>query len=68
MSIPAQENLICIPQKPYFTRGGTLRDQLIYPMSSDEFFDRGFKDKYLVQIMSEVKLDYLLKEELVFHI
>lgn len=61
MSIPAQENLICIPQKPYFTRGGTLRDQLIYPMSSDEFFDRGFKDKYLVQIMSEVKLDYLLK-------
>lgn len=61
LSIPPEDNLICIPQKPYFTRGGTLRDQLIYPMSSDEFFDRGFKDRYLVQIMSEVKLDYLLK-------
>ncbi|CAI6791933.1 AIF_HP2_G0051680.mRNA.1.CDS.1 [Saccharomyces cerevisiae] len=30
-------------------------------MSSDEFFDRGFRDKELVQILVEVKLDYLLK-------
>ena len=44
-----------------FSRGGTLRDQIIYPMSSDEFFDRGFRDKELVQILVEVKLDYLLK-------
>ncbi|EDO14881.1 hypothetical protein Kpol_1012p10, partial [Vanderwaltozyma polyspora DSM 70294] len=61
LSIPSEGNLICIPQKPYFARGGTLRDQIIYPMTSDEFFDRGLKDKLLVQILSEVKLEYLLK-------
>ncbi|CCC68237.1 hypothetical protein NCAS_0B01530 [Naumovozyma castellii] len=61
LSIPAEDNLFCVPQKPYFTRGGTLRDQIIYPMSSDEFYDRGIKDAQLVQIMAEVHLDYLLK-------
>lgn len=61
LSIPSEGNILCVPQKPYFTRGGTLRDQIIYPMSSDEFFDRGFKDKHLVQILSEVRLEYLLK-------
>lgn len=61
LSIPSENNIFCIPQKPYFSRGGTLRDQIIYPMSSDEFFDRGFKDKELVQILAEVRLDYLLK-------
>lgn len=63
LSIPAENNLICIPQRPYFTRGGTLRDQIIYPMSSDEFFDRGLKDKMLVQILNDVKLEYLLKRD-----
>lgn len=61
LSIPSEGNILCVPQKPYFTRGGTLRDQIIYPMSSDEFFDRGFKDRHLVQILSEVRLEYLLK-------
>lgn len=61
LSIPAASNLFCVPQKPYFTRGGTFRDQIIYPMSSDEFFDRGLKDRILVQILKEVKLDYLLR-------
>ncbi len=61
LSIPSENNIFFIPQKPYFSRGGTLRDQIIYPMSSDEFFDRGFRDKELVQILVEVKLDYLLK-------
>lgn len=63
LSIPSEGNLFCVPQKPYFTRGGTLRDQIIYPMSSDEFFDRGFKDKHLVQILGEVRLEYLLKRK-----
>ncbi|CCF55814.1 hypothetical protein KAFR_0A03790 [Kazachstania africana CBS 2517] len=63
LSKPTEANLLCVPQKPYFTRGGTLRDQIIYPMSSDEFFDRGLKDKLLVQVLREVKLDYLLKRD-----
>ncbi|SJM86188.1 probable Peroxisomal long-chain fatty acid import protein 2 [Zygosaccharomyces bailii] len=61
LSIPAASNLFCVPQKPYFTRGGTFRDQIIYPMSSDEFFDRGLKDRSLVQILKEVRLDYLVR-------
>lgn len=61
LSIPSERNLFCVPQKAYFARGLALRDQIIYPMSSDEFFDRGFKDKHLVQILTEVNLEYLLK-------
>lgn len=60
LSIPASSNLFCVPQRPYFPRGGTFRDQIIYPMSSDEFFDRGLKDKNLVKILTKVNLDYLL--------
>lgn len=63
LSVPSEGNLFCVPQKPYFTRGGTLRDQIIYPLSSDDFFDRGFKDKHLVQILKEVHLEYLLKRD-----
>lgn len=63
LSVPSEGALFCVPQKPYFTRGGTLRDQIIYPLSSDEFFDRGFKDRDLVQILKEVHLDYLLKRD-----
>lgn len=63
LSIPTSANLFCIPQKPYFLQGGTLRDQIIYPMSTDEFFDRGHKDKDLVQALQEVKLEYLLKRD-----
>lgn len=60
LSIPTPRNLFCVPQKPYFTRGGTFRDQIIYPMSSEEFFDKGLRDYSLVQILKEVNLDYLL--------
>ncbi|CCE62758.1 hypothetical protein TPHA_0D01170 [Tetrapisispora phaffii CBS 4417] len=63
MSIPAEDELMCIPQRPYFSKGGTFRDQIIYPMGSDEFFDRGLKDKLLVQILADVKLEYLLKRD-----
>ncbi|CCD24940.1 ATP-binding cassette long-chain fatty acid transporter PXA1 NDAI_0E01240 [Naumovozyma dairenensis CBS 421] len=61
LSVPSQENIFCIPQRPYFTSSGTLRDQIIYPMSSDEFFDRGLKDSLLIQILKEVNLKYLMK-------
>ncbi|CAL9737320.1 peroxisomal long-chain fatty acid import protein 2 [Monosporozyma servazzii] len=63
LSRPDEKSLLCIPQKPYFSRGGTLRDQIIYPMSSDDFFDKGFSDKLLVWILNEVRLEYLLKRD-----
>lgn len=61
LSKPAERDIFCVPQKPYFTKGGTLRDQIIYPMSTDQFFDSGYKDSLLVQVLKEVKLEYLLK-------
>lgn len=63
LSRPDEKSLICIPQKPYFSRGGTFREQIIYPMSSDDFFDKGFNDRILVWVLKEVRLDYLLKRE-----
>ncbi|SCU95601.1 LAME_0F12728g1_1 [Lachancea meyersii CBS 8951] len=61
LSVPGGSDLFCLPQKAYFIQGGTFRDQLIYPMSADTFFDMGHRDKELVHILGEVKLDYLLK-------
>ncbi|CCH59992.1 hypothetical protein TBLA_0C01780 [Henningerozyma blattae CBS 6284] len=63
LSIPTDDNLLFIPQKPYFLKGGTLRDQIIYPMSPDEFFDIGLNDKLLIDILTDVKLDYLIKRD-----
>lgn len=67
LSRPDEKSLLCIPQKPYFSRGGTLRDQIIYPMSSDDFFDKGYNDKVLVWILNEVRLGYLLKRDIGWH-
>ncbi|SCV05800.1 LANO_0H15456g1_1 [Lachancea nothofagi CBS 11611] len=61
LSVPGASELFCIPQKPYFIQGGTFREQIIYPMSADTFFDLGHRDKELVHVLGEVKLDYLLK-------
>lgn len=61
LSRPSASNIFCIPQRPYFAKGGTFRDQIIYPMSTDEFFDRGYKNGILVNILKEVHLEYLLE-------
>ncbi|KAG0677219.1 hypothetical protein C6P41_000751 [Kluyveromyces marxianus] len=63
LSVPPAHDLFCVPQRPYFTQGGTFRDQIIYPMSYEEFYEKGFKDSYLKQILREVRLDYLLKRD-----
>lgn len=63
LSIPPIHDLFCVPQRPYFIEGGTFRDQIIYPMTFDEFYDHGYRDAQLVQILREVRLDYLLKRE-----
>ncbi|CAR22745.1 ATP-binding cassette long-chain fatty acid transporter PXA1 [Lachancea thermotolerans CBS 6340] len=63
LSIPPASDLFCVPQKPYFIQGGTFREQIIYPMSADQYFDMGYRDKELTHILGEVKLDYLLKRD-----
>lgn len=63
LSTPPSHDLFCVPQRPYFIQGGTFRDQIIYPMTYEQFHERGYKDTYLVQILREVRLDYLLKRD-----
>ncbi|AET38142.1 ATP-binding cassette long-chain fatty acid transporter PXA1 Ecym_2410 [Eremothecium cymbalariae DBVPG len=61
LSIPSESDMMCIAQRPYFIQGGTFRDQIIYPMFVDTFYEKGHKDRELVRVLKEVKLDYLLK-------
>ncbi|AMD19043.1 HBR142Wp [Eremothecium sinecaudum] len=61
ISIPAEQDLMCIAQRPYFMQGGTFRDQIIYPMSVDTFYENGHKDEQIVEVLRQVRLDYLLK-------
>ncbi|CDO95849.1 unnamed protein product [Kluyveromyces dobzhanskii CBS 2104] len=63
LSIPPTHDLFCVPQRPYFIQGGTFRDQIIYPMTYEQFYEKGYKDTQLVQILCEVRLEYLLKRE-----
>lgn len=62
LSKPSEDDVIYLPQRPYFSTG-TLRDQIIYPLSYADMLDRGVTDLDLVQILREVKLEYLLDRE-----
>jgi len=57
---PAQDKLFYVPQRPYMAIG-TLRDQVIYPHTIEQMSDRGgVTDTNLAEILSKVKLEYLL--------
>nr|QFR37213.1 ABC transporter [Cyberlindnera americana] len=62
LSKPNDDDVIYLPQRPYFSEG-TLRDQIIYPMSHGEMINKGITDWDLVKILKEVKLEYLLDRE-----
>lgn len=62
LSKPNDDDVIYLPQRPYFSNG-TLRDQIIYPMSHGEMINKGVTDWDLVKILKEVKLEYLLDRE-----
>lgn len=62
LSKPNEDDIIYLPQRPYFS-SGTLRDQIIYPMSHGEMLSAGFSDSDLVKILKEVKLEYLLNRD-----
>jgi ATP-binding cassette subfamily D (ALD) long-chain fatty acid import protein len=62
LSKPSDDDIIYLPQRPYFSNG-TLRDQIIYPLSHAEMLDQGYTDFDLVKILREVKLEYLLDRE-----
>lgn len=55
---PKQEHLFYISQAPYLTVG-TLRDQVIYPDSLEEFRAKGYTDETLNGFFDMVKLRYI---------
>jgi len=54
---PSKEKLFYVPQKPYMVPG-TLRDQVTYPVRLG-----AEQDAKLLELMSLVELDYLVKRE-----
>lgn len=62
ISKPSDDDIIYLPQKAYFSNG-TLRDQIIYPMSHSEMLNNGKTDQDLIRILKEVKLEYLLDRD-----
>lgn len=59
---PAQQNLFYVPQKPYLVTG-TLRDQVIYPLSKYALVSRKITDDKLMELLKIVELDYLVPRE-----
>jgi len=59
---PAKEKLFYVPQRPYMTLG-TLRDQVAYPHSKEDLFNRGITDDDLAVYLNHVQLDYLIDRE-----
>ena len=55
---PNFRNIFYIPQKPYLP-SGSLRDQIIYPHSYDEFIALGRKDEELLDFMKFLEIDIL---------
>jgi len=58
---PAKNKLFYVPQRPYMTLG-TLRDQVIYPHSKEEFLAKG-TDNDLLEFLRQVHLEYLVERE-----
>jgi ATP-binding cassette subfamily D (ALD) protein 3 len=59
---PAKNKLFYVPQRPYLALG-TLRDQVIYPHSHEQFRKAGGTDEDLVDYLRQVQLDYLVERE-----
>jgi len=59
---PALDKIFYIPQRPYLPNG-TLRDQLIYPHSPEEMKALGHTEQDLVEILTTVRLEYLVDRE-----
>jgi|TARA_B110001450_G_scaffold214401_1_gene207180 ATP-binding cassette, subfamily D (ALD), member 3 len=59
---PAIDKIFYIPQRPYLP-SGSLRDQLIYPHSYEQYIATGTTDADLMDLMKEVRLDYIVERE-----
>lgn len=57
------EGIMFLPQRPYLSTGGTLRDQVIYPDSEVDMAERGIRESQLQQILDAAHLGYLPARE-----
>eukprot|EP00871_Galdieria_phlegrea_P005475 jgi/Galph1/5929/GphlegSOOS_G4573.1 len=53
---PESSKIFYVPQRPYLALG-TLRDQIIYPLTKEEAEERGCTDELLKKLLHEVYLD-----------
>jgi ATP-binding cassette subfamily D (ALD) protein 2 len=59
---PSKGDMFYIPQRPYLTQAN-LREQFIYPDTSEDFEKKGLTDADLLKILSVVDLAHVVKRE-----
>lgn len=59
---PNCNEIFYVPQKPYLPNGN-LRDQIIYPLSYEDYIADGGKDEYLTKLLESVDVSHILKRE-----
>jgi ATP-binding cassette, subfamily D (ALD), member 3 len=59
---PDSKKMFYVPQKPYLPLGN-LRDQLIYPHTTEEALGRSYDDARLYALLKIVRLEYLVQRE-----
>lgn len=61
---PPHSELFYVPQKPYLPLG-TLKEQVIYPDSVQEAYEKGYDDAKLYKLLQRVHLEYLVDREII---
>ncbi|GAA5979026.1 hypothetical protein JCM11641_004947 [Rhodosporidiobolus odoratus] len=63
VTVPPKHAFLYLPQRPYTSSFGTLRDQVIYPHTRAQMVQRGVKDPDLLQILKILEADSIVNRE-----